>query len=111
MKNKDHAEATKRFLEAMLDVINKNKLMGGKITSVKAFAESLGQLAQNFAKYTSEQKQNVSAPVIIAACKRYNFNPTWIILGQGEMYLSSDLEGKMSDLEARMQKIEKLLKK
>lgn len=109
MKSKDHAEATKRFLEAMMDVIHRSKLKGGKVNSAKAFAVSIGQLPQNFSKYTTKSKQMVSAPIIIAACKLYRLNPTWIMLGEGGMYLSSDLEAKTGDLEERMKRIEKLL--
>lgn len=111
MKSKDHAEATKRFSEAVTDVIHRSKLNGGKINSVRAFAESIGQLPQNFSKYNTKHKQMVSAPIIIAACKLYRINPTWIMLGEGEMYLSSDLQAKTSDLEERMKRIEKLLER
>lgn len=110
MKNKFTKEITDRFQEAMLDVIKKNKLSGGKINSVKAFAESLGQLPQNFSKY-SNKGQHVSISIIEAACRKYNISPNYLVLGIGEMYLSQDVGGKVNTLEDRIKRIERLLGK
>lgn len=108
MRNEHTKKITERFVEAMTDVIRKNKLNGGKITSVKAFAESLGQLPQNFSKYTA-MNQHVTNPIIEIACRKYNISPNYLILGIGEMYLSDDVTGKTDRLEDRIKRLERLL--
>lgn len=99
---------TDRFLAAMYDIIKRNKTSGKGIKSVKAFAESIDQLPQNFSKFT-QKNQHVSAQIIEAACRKHRISPNYIILGIGEMYLTEDVAGKTDQLEERIKKIEKML--
>lgn len=108
MKNKFTKEITDRFQEAMFDIIKKNKMSGGEIDSVKAFAESLNQLPQNFSKY-SRKNQHVSIAIIESACRKYKISPNYLVLGMGEMYLASDIAGKANALEERVKRLERLL--
>lgn len=110
MKNNYTKAITERFQQAVLDVVAQNKLKGGKINSLKAFAESIGQSAQNFNKI-SRNGQHVGLSILEAACRKYGFNPTWLITGEGEMYRQKDVEGIVSDLEARLSRIEKIIKR
>lgn len=96
-------------MEAMHELIKRDKLKGGKVDSVKAFAASIGQSPQNFSKY-STHGQHVSIVVVIDACKRYRINPTWLVLGEGEMFLGEQPEPALEDIKRRLIRIEKLLK-
>lgn len=68
-RTKETKAVTERFMSAMFDIIKEQKLKNGKIDTVKAFAESLGQSAQNFSKLGTHG-QHVSMPIVEAAWKR-----------------------------------------
>lgn len=109
MKTKTTEEISKRFIQAMNEIINSEKQHGGQITSVKAFARSIGQLPQNFSKFKTH-KQHVTLPIIAEACKLYKINPTFLILGEGELFLSNDLTALIDKHEKRIKRLEKMLK-
>lgn len=97
---------TSRFIEAMHQLISEQKQKGGKIKSYAAFAESIKQSPQNFNKI-AKGKQDVSAQIIEASCRVHEINPMFLILGQGEMFLSDD---RLNKLESRVSKLERLIK-
>lgn len=102
-----HKAITERFKTVMFDIITTGKKKRTGITSVSAFARSIGYSSQNLGKYFNHF-QGVSTPVIEAACRKYRINPTWLILGEGEMYLKA--EKKKQTLEERVKKLESLIK-
>lgn len=106
MKTKNTKELTARFIEAMHEIIKNDKLSNGKIDTVKAFAESIGQSPQNVSMF-SKKGRHVGTAIIIETCLKYRVNPTYLILGEGEMFLSNDLTGRVNDLEKRVRKLEK----
>lgn len=66
---------------AMADIIKRNQ-----IRSEAQFARSVGLIPQNL-NLVMNQGQNVSLLTIEAICRVYRVNPTFIILGEGRMYL------------------------
>lgn len=115
MKSKQTTEATKRFLEAMHEIIKRDRMNRGDITTVAAFAESIGQFPQNISKFNNNEKQ-VTLQMLIDICMKYKVNPTFIVLGKGEMFLRDDasylgdtLEKNIKSLERRVKELEKSL--
>lgn len=110
MRNPYTKAMTKRFVEAMNTIIHQNVLRGGKIIDGSKFARTINVAPQNMNKWLKGE-QDVGSIFIEAACRVHRVNPTWIILGEGEMFLASDLNAKVGDHEIRLQRIEKLLKR
>lgn len=106
MRTKKTEAVTGRFLAAMHEIIKKNKIDKGRIATRQAFAESIGQSPQNFAKLNNNG-QHVSMSIIAEVCRKYRVNPTYLILGEGDMFLSDDLRGKITEIEKRLLRLEK----
>lgn len=97
---------TKRFLEAVKEIIRRNEKSGGKIIDYQSFAESVGDTPQNFQKVRT-QGQMVGRDMMIESIHKYRINPTWLILGEGEMFLKEDINGRLEAIERRLAKLEK----
>lgn len=108
MKNKYTAAANRRFIKAMRDVIRNGKATDGKVQSVRDFAQSMGHTSQDFNRFINGGG-HVHAGIIEAACRKYNINPTWIFLGEEQMYRTQ--KPKPDSIEARLDRIEQLLNK
>lgn len=104
MKTKETKELTERFNEAMHEIVKRGKVNKSKIDSLEAFAESIGQSPQNMYKF--KNGQHVGTNILSRTFKRYRVNPTWLFLGEGEMFLTDDLAGKVNELEKRLKRLE-----
>lgn len=98
MKTKHTAALTKRFLLAMNEIVKEGKQKRGKIKSMRAFALSIGESAQNFQKIVTKG-QDVSTSMIMKAHLKYRINCNWLFSGKGEMFLDADVEGRIARLE------------
>lgn len=87
MRTPESKAATKRYVEAMREVIRRNQDNGGDITSETAFAESLGHSVQNINKLTNGI-QDVTLDLLIQSAKTYGINPIFVLLDLGEKFLS-----------------------
>lgn len=96
-----------RFMLVANSIIHYNKVNKGKITTMTAFAESIGQTFQNFYKYKSGQR--VTTQIIEAACKRHKINANYLFYGKGEMFLSEPGIKRVQILK-KMKELEALLK-
>lgn len=101
---------TERFIMAVNDIIISENKSGGKAVSVRAFALSIGTLQQNLNRIVNEG-QGVSIAIVETTCRIYRVNPTFIILGEGEMYLTDKSQiSKRSQIKKKLSEIEDLLK-
>lgn len=88
-------------------VIAYHRANNGRITTVIAFAKSVGQTAQNFQKY--KYGQRVTTQIIEAACKKYKINANYLFYGKGEMFLTEP-SIKRAKILKKMKELEVLLK-
>lgn len=89
----------------MHQVITNQRVSGGKVRNVKAFAESIGHSASNFSKFSGKNKRSVTVEMIEAICRRHDVNPAWLILGKGPMFMQDETE-----LQKLIEKLRKALK-
>lgn len=85
-------------------IISQNKLKQGKYDTLSAFAKSVGQVSQNMHKLM--KGQTVSTNVMESTCRVHRVNPTWLLLGEGEMFMKDDINERVAQLEARVKKLE-----
>lgn len=107
MRTKKTEEITKRYLELVHDLIKKERLKGGKIVNMKMFSESVNYPPQNFSKFHTSG-QHVTLALIELSCRKFGFNPAYLILGTGNKYQNSesDLEQRVTDLEKKVKRLE-----
>lgn len=87
MRTNESKEATKRYVEAMREVIRRNKDNGGKISTETAYAKSLGHSIQNINKLTNGI-QDVTTSLLIKSARVYGINPHYVLLNVGGMFIS-----------------------
>lgn len=106
-----HTDAmTERFIMAVNDIIISESKSGGKAVSVRAFAKSIGTLQQNLNRIINNG-QGVSIALVETTCRLYRVNPTFIILGEGEMYLNTRPQiSRRPEITKKLREIEDLLK-
>lgn len=88
-------------------IIHYHKINNGKITTMVAFAESIGQLPQNLDRY--KHGQRVTTQIIEATCKKYKINTNFLFYGKGEMFLTEQ-SIKRAQILKKMKELETLLK-
>lgn len=104
-RNKDTKDVARRFVKAMNSVVAEKIAAGEKYSNVD-FADSIGYTRSNMTKLNTLDRIP-TVPIIIKLCRVHKVNPTWLILGEGEM-----MSGKKNDsLEERVRKLEKQIKK
>lgn len=103
---------TERFVKAMNTIIAKSKLEKGDIRSFRDFGRKIGIDSTNFSKIKGHagqdaQTRGVNARLIRAICVEFEVNPTWLILGTGEMFLNETetLEKRISRIERKMDRL------
>lgn len=100
---------TKRFLLIMDEAIR-----DGHTENRTTFAKSVGEHQQNL---TAMQNGSRSPTLeqIATACKMYGYSPTWLILGTGEKKMAAKdektLDQRISELEAEVARIKRIVKK
>lgn len=107
MASKNIKGIAERFLIAMREIIASHKLKGGKVIDAKTFSKSIGQNPQNLNAIT-QGRRNVSLAIVEAICRKHLINPTWLIMGSGEMKLREDNRLQLDDHENRIRKLEKI---
>lgn len=96
-----------RFMLVANSIIHYHKVNNGKITTMTAFADSIGQSLQNLNKY--KYGQRVTTQIIEAACKKHKINANYLFYGEGEMFLSEPGIKRVQILK-KMKELEALLK-
>lgn len=96
-----------RFMVVVNSIIHYHKVNNGEITTMAAFAESIGQLPQNLNKY--KYGQRVTTQIIEATCKKYKINANYLFYGKGEMFLTEP-SIKRAQILKKMKELEALLK-
>lgn len=87
MRTEESKAATRRYVEAMRDIIKRNQDNGGRIINASAFAESIAHSIQNINKLTTGV-QDVTPDLLIRSAKLYGINPNYVLLGIGGMFLN-----------------------
>lgn len=93
MNNKYTKEVSQRYAKCVNDLIARNKKSKGKYSTLPKFGKSIGQHYANIHKIISG-KGKVGMVVFEATCRVHNLNPTYIILGIGDPYLSEKSKPK-----------------
>jgi transcriptional regulator with XRE-family HTH domain len=107
IQDKPYTKAiAKRFLQMMKDVIHE-----GQCIDKVDFATKIGEWSQNI----TAMEKGGRAPTLeqlATACKKFGYNPTWLVLGVGNKKLTQDDHKKrITELETEMVRIKKLMKK
>lgn len=108
MKTPRTKAITKRFLEAMYEIIRQHSVKRGKVVNVQEFALSLGYTSANFYKIEYGGRF-VGMDILASACAKYRINPTYLILGEGDLFLEPT-GVTVDDLSKRVLAMEKKLK-
>lgn len=104
MKSPRTKAITDRFIRAMQVVIHESAANKGKYKDYSAFARSLGELPQNFAKFYNNS-QHVTLRIVAAAVVVHGFNPTWIFTNKGNMFLEDSKEETVASLTRQLRVI------
>lgn len=86
MRTEESKAATKRYVEAMREVIRTSTENGGRIKNETAFARSIGHSIQNINKLTNGI-QDVTPDVYIKSARVHGINPNYVLLNFGNMFL------------------------
>ena len=84
----------------MIDRIK--EIIKTKFNTQVAFAEYLNISRQQVTRYLNSENL-LPIPAIIKLANDYNINPTWLLLGQGNMLLSDDDKVNNNDLIQQLQ--------
>jgi transcriptional regulator with XRE-family HTH domain len=69
------------------------------------FADSMG-FQNSYISAIEKGERNISQSVLVILAKVYNISPTWVLLGQGAMFLSDvDNIKKIDDLDPLLKKL------
>lgn len=90
MRTEESKAATRRYVQAMREIIRRNQDNGGRIINDSAFAESLGHSSQNINKLTTGV-QDPTNDLLIRSAKMYGINPNYVLLGIGGMFLTETI--------------------
>lgn len=112
MNKKEHKiyspEITQRFLLICDEVVR-----DGQVKNKSIFADSIGEHQQNLSKMDGKGR-TPTLDQIARVCELFGYSPTWLILGVGEKKMKPGerrpLEGRVTDLEAEVARIKRLLK-
>lgn len=100
MRTEDSKAATRRYVEAMRQVIRRSQDNGGQIVNDSAFAESLGHSIQNINKLTTGL-QDPTNDLLIRSAKMYGINPNYVLLGIGGMFLTETIPPIAKEIEPK----------
>lgn len=89
-------EITKRFLKAMDAIISDRE--NGKVTA-RDFGETVGMAGSNITRLRdADAGHSVTVEAIAKICLNYDISPSWLILGDGEMYDQTEKSGSKSSI-------------
>jgi hypothetical protein len=108
--NKQYTQAiTKRFL-AIADELVKD----GRCASRVEFTKEVGAHQQNLTKMESGTRYPTLENIALT-CKKFGYNPIWLILGIGDKTLKikdqKTIEDRVSELEVNVARLQRLSKK
>ena len=110
-------ETTTRFMQAVGEIMMKNKREGGPFKDYRSMAESLHCGYTVFSQY-ADNTRNVTIEMCYWLHKTHGVNLNWLIAGTGEKYKTGDnnkilqkLEERTSETALRLERLEKLLMK
>lgn len=98
MAKKYTARITERFLQAEAECIRL-----GLVASKKEFAEQMGDYPSNILSMQTGRR-SPTLEQLATLCIKYKFNPTWLLLGEGEQRITASAQ-KIT-LEHRLQQLE-----
>ncbi|MEJ5361122.1 MAG: helix-turn-helix transcriptional regulator [Spirochaetota bacterium] len=67
-------------------------------TTQKEFAESIGITQSAISQFLKGQSKGLHSDTLIAIINKYNINPTWLLTGEGDIFLPGKEPGDSSDL-------------
>jgi hypothetical protein len=101
-------EINARFLQAIDSILRDRSK--GKVTD-KAIGETIGMASTNITRIRNSQdslnKNSFTLEAVGRLLHFYKVSPTWLLTGQGEMMMFSNLESQVKSLKERISGLEK----